>query len=437
MVGINALGQLVRFTGGGFQELASLPVYATSVEWSRAGTDYSTVANRGLVADGDLIYINLNALTEDGKFQMLPNFPGGVWCYDDNLNSLYHRYSATTNDFQVILGLDATVNSTNNNVTLTGGNLNNVTTGALVFYKDGSSTSIPELNNTTPYYLIKDSSTVFRLATSYANAIANTAIDFTGTGNSGQSWHILKVKDYGWFIDDDRKSIAVLNSSLYDTDVTGRIAFTADLFARTSRTTPKTVLCGISPHLPNRGYFITPKLESPQIEDTFQKLYIKHRPLKDEDKIIVKYKSKEVTNFPFSSVQGGNTFKWTATWTDTDTFTTTVDMSEVEVGDEIEIIAGVGSGHIAHVSSISLSTGTYTVNLDEAFPFAVASDVCYFMVDKWIVLGTIEPDEVNAGRKEFALNIPSEFIQFKIEMRGVGVTINQLLIEHARLENPL
>jgi hypothetical protein len=77
-----------------------------------------------------------------------------------------------------------------------------------MFYKDDGGTSIPELNETTCYYLIKVSSTVFKMATSYTNAVAGTAIDITGVGSTAQDWYILKTKDYGWFIDNDRKAIA-------------------------------------------------------------------------------------------------------------------------------------------------------------------------------------------------------------------------------------
>jgi len=438
VVGVNALGQLVRFTGGGFQELASLPVYVSQVEWADSTNDYSTLANRGIVTDGDLIYINLNALTEDGLFQMLPNFPGGVWCYDSTSDALYHRHSPTTNDFQMFSGSSITVNTTNNNFTLTAGNLNNVSTGVPVFYTRAGGTTIPELNETSCYFLIKDSSTVFRLASTYSNAIASTAIDITGAGSASQDFFMLRPKDYGWFIDNTRKSIAVLPSGLYDVNKTGRIAFSADLFARTSTSTQKTVLCGIAPALPNRGYFITPKFESQYIEDTWQKLYVKHKPLLVDESFVVKYKSTQKRNVPFSSLRGTVSSRHIGTWSDTDTFTTTADLSDVEVGDEIELTAGVGAGHIAHVSSISSLSGTYTVNLDEAFPFAVASDVFYFNVDKWTKLETITSSsqtndsgffEIGLSDKD-GLPLNSKFIQFKIEMRGIEVTIEELQVSN-------
>ncbi len=109
-------------------------------------------------------------------------------------------------------------------------------------------------------------------------------------------------------------------------------------------------------------------------------------------KLSIKGKSKERKDYPKSSVQLHTTYgkvDYTATWTDTDSFTTTLDLSDAQVGDEIEIIAGVGSGHIAHISSLSDSSGTWTVNLDEAFPFAVADDIFYYNIDNFVKLETI------------------------------------------------
>jgi hypothetical protein len=55
-------------------------------------------------------------------------------------------------------------------------------TGDKVTYSNGGGTTIPGLVNNTIYYVIKSSSTAVKLASTYANAIAGTAINLTGTG---------------------------------------------------------------------------------------------------------------------------------------------------------------------------------------------------------------------------------------------------------------
>lgn len=428
IVGITSLGQLVRFNGGGFQELASLPVYASSKEWADALNDYSRVSNRAMTVDGDLVYINLDSTLYGGR--TLPYFPSGVWCYDDTSKSLYHRYSPTYSRILHLSGTIITPNSTTNEFTSLS-SISTCTTGMPVIYTSGS-TKIPELNEQTTYYLIKVSDTVFKLATTYDNAIAGTAIDITGVGDVGQDFYILRTNDYGWSRpDNNRQAMAVLNSTTFSDYIAGRVCLTAELFAKQSSSTTRTVFNGVSPYFPNRGYFITPRLTSSYINDKQNTLVLKYKPLNDGDKIIVKSKTKEVRNFPFDSLGNpDDSLNWIGIWSDTDTFTTTVDLSSVAAGDEIEIISGVGAGHIAYVSSISEASGTYTVNLDEAFPFAAANDVFYFSVDKWEKILEITPDSVGAqeGIATYDIGGVSKFLQLKVEMRGIDVTIEELQV---------
>jgi len=102
----------------------------------------------------------------------------------------------------------------------------------------------------------------------------------------------------------------------------------------------------------------------------------------------------------------------------------------VSVGDEIEIVAGKGAGTLTHVTAISLSTGTWTVTVDEAFIFAVASDKFYFVVDNWKKLATVT--KANSLGKNYYRQViddaKSKFIQFKVELRGVDVTIEEMQV---------
>lgn len=421
-------GKLLRFNGGGFDELAQLPIYRTNIEWTDALNDYSTASNRSLAVDGDRIYMNISSATTDGLYQVLPNFPSGVWCYDDRNGSLYHRYGPSLTTIQT--ETNPTVSTANDTFTVS--SLANVVTGMPVLYDVISGTSIPELKTSTPYYIIKDSSTVFRLAETYTDALAGTAIDITGSGSTFQKFFIFLICDYGWTYQENRMSMAVLNNLLFDSTRAGKICIASDLFQKQDQTTKETVINGISSYLPNRGYFVTPRLNSNQLEDDFNNIYIKYAPLKVDDKIIIKYKDIDKEGFPFSSIQRNTSTDWLGTWSDTDTFTTTVDMSNVEAGDEIEIIAGVGAGHIATISSITESSGTYTVNLDEAFIFVNASDLMYFQVDNFKKLGEITSSSSTEANGVYKIPCAkkSKFLQVKIELRGIGVTIEELIINN-------
>jgi len=430
VVGINSLGELVRFNGGGFDTLAILPIYKNNLEWCDAQNDYSSVSNRGLTTDGDLIYIHLQAETQTDKFRALPDFPAGIWCYDDSNKSLYHRYSASFSTLSRIanaaITVDAAANTftTNSDTYLTG-----VITGMPVFY--GATTAIPELKTGGKcYFIIKVSARVFKLATTYANAVAGTAIDISTTGTTN-AFYIVKTNDYGWsYYPSSRSAMAILNSTLFLADYVGRICMSADLRLKNGNS-GASVFCPISAYLPNRGYFVTPRLNSSQVTDNQNKLTIKWKPLDTEDSIIVKYKTTDRYDIPFSSVRFATT-AYTATWATTTSFTTTADLSGVIVGDELEITGGVGSGHMTRIASLTLLAGTWTVTIDEAFPFAVATDKLYFQIDNWTLLTTITSSNTD-NYYETQIGSSGKFIQVKVEMRGIGTTIEELQIDNQSL----
>jgi len=427
---ITTNGALLRFNGGGFDVLAVLPIHQKNIEWGDANNDYSTVSNRAMSIDGDLILINLSNETQNGVLQILPDFPAGVWCYDSNNGSLYHRYAPTWSQVRILAGTQVTVDITANDFTLTSGNLDNIVTGMPMLYKPVGSPAIPEFKQAVAYYIIKNSSTEFQFAETYAEAIAGNAIDISDAGNTNQEFYVQLINDYGWTHFGSRMALAVLNNLMFDSNLMGRLCLSADIFGKQSTTT-RTTLCGISPFLPNRGYFVTPRLNSSAYEDEYTNVYIKHAPLKKDDLIIIKYKDIEKANYPFSSVQYPQTANWRATWSDTNTFTTVADLSEVVIGDEIEIIAGVGSGHIAFVESISEASGTYTVNLTEAFPFAVSGDLMEFNVDNFKEAGriTVATQKTGGGFK-IPIGKKSKFLQVKIEMRGIQIKIEEVIINN-------
>jgi len=423
-------GKLVRFNGGGFETLAVLPINNSGIEWGDANNDYSTANNRGMDIDGDKIFINIANETQDGKFRILPDFFAGVWCFDSRTGSLYHRYSPTWSQVQILSGFSVTVDNTNDTFTLTSGNLDLVKTGMPILFKDGGTPVIPQLKQSTAYYIIKVSSTVFKLAYTFADAVADTPINITGNGNNNQDFYIQLTNDYGFATYDSRSALAVLNNELFDDTLMGRICISANIYGKQS-TSERTSVCGVSPFLPNRGWFSTPRLNSNAYEDEFTNAYIKHAPLSGDDLIILKYKDVEKRDYPFSSILFDTSADRIGTWVDTDTFTTTADLSMVVAGEEIEIIAGVGSGHIAFITEITEDAGMYTVNLAEGFPFVEASDVMNFNVDNWKEAGRITADtQKTGGGYKFPIGKKTKTLQVKVEMRGVKIKIEELIVNN-------
>lgn len=426
-------GRLLRFNGGGFDQMAVLPVYTTDFDWSNDLNDYSRVANRGMIVDGSLIYIILSSEITSNIKKYDPYFLGGVWCYDPAVG-LYHRYSPSyTKIRQFTSHATSNVNISTNEITITSAPI----TGTPFLYQCNG-TPLAPLKEGRAYFTIKVGTNTIKVAESEADALAGTAIDLTSTGNNFQSFYFYTTNDYGLTYTDNRQAIAVLSDTMRDDRYAGRVAFTSNAGSKTAINTRRTVLNTPSPSLPNRGYFVTPKMYSLDLEDKYNAVHIKYDKLKNDDKILIKYKTSQRDYYPVTlDLPVGNSLDSSlATWTNTNTFTTPKDLSNVEVGDEVEIVYGVGAGLLAHVTSISETGGTYTVNLDEDFIFAVANDQFYFVVDNWTRLKTLDKNS-----KFTKMRLPKvgagEFIQFKVEMRGVGTRIRELQVlnqKHLKLQ---
>jgi hypothetical protein len=320
-----------------------------------------------------------------------------------------------------------------------------------VTYSNGGGTSITGLTDNTTYWARITSGSTASLYATWANAIALASkIDLTGTGNDAQTFdakrHTLTFipkTDFGQSFSPVLQADG-LESAQGGIDVFERFTdefSTSSIFggylfgARVASNTTTEVysICTNLKNTENRGYFVTSKFMSQGLQDTWQKLYIKHNNLKgDFDKIIVKYRTLEK-----DIVQIGYTTKrnigQVITWTTSNTFTTTdTQYADVLAGDEVEVVQGAGSGYLLHVSSITETGGTYTVVLDESVKNIVATDTGRAVVSRWtlakVLDGTTPQNE--DGYSEISIGKNSKSIQFKIELRGEDVEIEELLIAH-------
>lgn len=160
--------------------------------------------------------------------------------------------------------------------------------------------------------------------------------------------------------------------------------------------------------LAKSGYYITIKLppNNKSIQDTWSKAHVFHEKfLNATDKIIVKYRTVEST-----PVEGA------ISWVDTGAFTTALDLSTFIVGDEIEVLSGIGSGKTAHITAIqSVYGGSYMVNVDETYTGATGTSRARF--DKWKKAGTVQ-DIIDYGSAPIGKT--STWIQIKLIMFWTG-----------------
>jgi len=176
------------------------------------------------------------------------------------------------------------------------------------------------------------------------------------------------------------------------------------------------------------GVMVTPWIQSFEIEDVWQKLWLKFKELDNStDEIIVKYRTRKDKNLPAI---------YSATYTSTTTFTITsttnllATTNILNVGGEVELIMASGAGKSAHISSVSMTesagTWTYTVTVDEAI--CPASGTGKVRFNNWKKLASISNQ--NITDKVLALGKTSTELQIKLELRGTGNNpeINQLVV---------
>jgi hypothetical protein len=418
-------GELKYFNGGGFELLTALPFYFTNTTW--ADSQNRETLGDIMTVEGDVIYINVgNDLDIFGKTgeSYLENYPAGVLCYDPRIG-LYHRYSPSISPAYQITVQSGGVDTGTDIMTASAGTI--PATGNPIKHIFDVTNLIGGVVNGKVYYIIKHSSSTFSLALTKELAIAGTKIDLTSANDA--KFMALDVLDYGASKGLRSGGLAFMETRKQMAD---HLLIGSELFDYNSINDYAT-LCLTVPGFENRGYLVTAKVLSENVEDNTQKVYIKHRPLDIYDKIIVKYKDQDILGVPTSTPQfiSANL----CTWTDSNTFTTTNDLSAIktyldedtERECEVEILSGAGAGQMAQISSITESLGTYTVNLAENVDGAVLNYKCDVLINNWKKLGEIDSTNTQ-GWEEFAVATSSKWVKAKLEVRGVDTTIEEFLI---------
>lgn len=437
VVTMNSTGRLLQFNGSGFTELAALPVYYAKAAWGDASNDYVNITNRGMVVDGDLIYLNIyNRVRVSDKY-VIPNMLGDIWCYDPKVG-LYQKYSSTNNVVLKDVDIDtADINTTTDVITVSG--IVVPPTGSPVFYKDGG-TTIGGLIDEHWYYTIYATDTTLKLAKTYEDAMNGAAINITSASDNNILLFV-KQYDYGQSVAEDQGAIAILNTNEYDYRQLDGVIFTTAT-RPTVGITAKWRMMLPSPKVRNLGYFVTPKMFSSVTEDVFNSVTLRFKPLKYGDKITVKYRVTEKEGFPCVPRSSDYTDN-NVTWSSATTFTTVAapaagyyDFSNVAVGDEVEVINGAGSGFISKVSSISLSGYQYTVTLADSNPFIAANDTSMVKIDNWTTLEVIDGTTFSGTEKTIPLDQSGAWAQFKIVMEGVDVAVFDMIVDNKAFSRP-
>jgi len=421
-------GQLRMWNGGGFQDIGAFPFYYKGTIWGGFLNKVGKGVN--MWVEGDVVYINAQFEMSDygrKQEQYLPYCPSGIWCFDPAVG-LYHKYSPTLSNMELLTVGSINIDTSTDLFTISSGNIPE-TGGVMRYLAATSSNVVGGLTLRDDYYVIKVSSTTFRLATTRENAIVGEYINLTSVGGTNHYFLAMNVLDYGASIASDAAGIALTGKT---TLVYDHMLFGTQLMDYDSTTALEQLNITV-PEAEARGYFVTRAFQSDVINDTHQKLTVKHRPLTGNDVIVVKSKDRDIVGLPVSTKQNGKT----ATWVSRNEFYTDADLSDVvdalaeNVEVECEIIAGAGAGQLVKVESVVAESGTYYVLLSEDVIGASTNRNLHAQFDNYKQHAIITADTQNdRGYFESPVTGATKWIKYKIELRGVNTTIESIDVQH-------
>jgi len=190
-------------------------------------------------------------------------------------------------------------------------------------------------------------------------------------------------------------------------------------------------------YINNHGYFVTSLIPSSEIEHFWYNVWVRFsRLISSSEKIITKYRVTEGLIYS----PADNILYATAAWTSTTTFTAILPVG-VAVGNEVEVVSGDNAGCLFHISSLSATpdgASTITVTIDEATPYS-SSGSSLVRFDDWVKIpsGSNNPITTSLSNATRCVNqvigdptaACGPYIQFKVELRGYAVEIDQLRVD--------
>ncbi len=410
-------GSLLRFNGSGFDFMDGFPIFYTD----RALTDETNIGmyKNIMKSNGDLLYILFSA---SGNPTLMLNQPDGIWCYDEKVG-LHHRYSLSNSIVGIETVTELEVDIDTDQITVTSAPV----TGTEVYYKVFG-VGIGGLTDNTKYFVIKIDSTHIQLATTKALADAGTYVDLTSTTTFSQTLIFFPNIDYGQFFLERTMSLCVIERPVENTQYGTDVIWGGEVPQR-NFTGGDGMLGSVSSGVESRGYFITPKIFSKNVTEMFNEVVLKYSKFTTElDKIVLKYRTKDDRRETISIGSGD----WRATWTSSTTFTTTEeDFANAVVGDEVEFLNGAAAGLLAHITVITVNSGTYTVTIDETYDNYTSGDLSTVVFRNWTKFATIDSTTTNTDSYfSTQLGVQGKFLQIKVELRGIGVRIEQLTVDN-------
>lgn len=400
IVAVTSEGQLRRYSGGGFTDLANFPVYYTRYRWTKGQTK---VQRRGMKVDGDLIYINMQgAVSNVDDYYYIPEQPSGVWCYDPSVG-LYCRHLSTTDPL-----LSVNVSSVSSSV-LTLASSIRATTGEPI-YLDAAGSLTGVTANTT-YYVIKVSDTTIKLATTPANAHNGVSVTIGGSAGAA-SVKVVSYTQYGEpFYEGEPGAIGLVYTDPNSVPIFPELTRTTLIWGHEK---DSSYYLNCLTTASNVGSFVTRKVWSPEVSDSFQKLFVKFANLfLDSEKIVFKTRSSDIYGLPTMAVDGTfSTNQMVGSGSDL--------KSQVVDGNNLNILTGNGAGR-----SFEITVDGDEFALDQSVPSASSSNALTFNVDNF-KKKTVATNVDDLNYKEVTVGDGASWNQVMVELQGQNIKIEEI-----------
>ena len=199
---------------------------------------------------------------------------------------------------------------------------------------------------------------------------------------------------------------ALALAKVNDSDTNGTLLAGATIFTSATATTVGIFYDDSNDTLQKAGSFVIAKQFSENITETWQKFYLRFRKfLNSTDKIVVKARTEE--DEPTEA---------TITYVNTTSFTVLASAftTNPAVGDEVEILRGVGAGRTAHITAVT-GTTTLTCTVDETITGAT-TQTATGRFQTWKKLGSYnaQTDDFLKLPIDLSLVGSTPWIQFKV-----------------------
>jgi len=165
-------GQLIQVSGSQYTQLGALPVYyQPHARWQGVGgfSLNGKVFNRGMVAVGQTIYINIEGDTDTG---FVPEMKSGIWVFDPEVG-LYHRASPPTDT----LVIDDSFSISDNEITTT--TTHNLKTGDGIAFE--SISGLTGVDASVTYFVTVTATNKIKLSLTREGVAAGRYVTIGGT----------------------------------------------------------------------------------------------------------------------------------------------------------------------------------------------------------------------------------------------------------------